>query len=105
MATARTHVHRNARTLERLVRSTLGGTALAIVATGSLVAQKPGPVNLKDFDAYVAKAMKDWKVPGMAIAIVRNDSIVLAKGYGVRKLGEATPRRATPEDHSLRQLS
>jgi|RhiMetdeSRZDD1v2_1073273.scaffolds.fasta_scaffold44283_2 CubicO group peptidase (beta-lactamase class C family) len=92
MTTARTQVRRNARTLERLVRSTLGGTALAIVATGSLVAQKTSaPVNLKDFDAYVAKAMKDWKVPGMAIAIVRNDSIVLAKGYGVRKLGEATP--------------
>ena len=55
-------------------------------------AQKPGaPAAIRDFDAYVAKAMKDWKVPGMAIAIVRNDSVVFAKGYGVRTLGDPTP--------------
>lgn len=65
---------------------------LAVLATAGVAsAQKPSPVNIKDFDAYAAKAMNDWKVPGMAIAIVRNDSVVFAKGYGVRKLGEATP--------------
>src|SRR6185295_3986127 len=45
----------------------------------------------KDFDDYVNKALKDWDVPGLAIAIVKNDKIVFAKGYGVRKLGDATP--------------
>jgi CubicO group peptidase (beta-lactamase class C family) len=45
----------------------------------------------KDFDEYVNKALKDWDVPGLAIAIVKNDQIVFAKGYGVRKLGVATP--------------
>jgi CubicO group peptidase (beta-lactamase class C family) len=65
---------------------------LAVLTTAGVAsAQKPLPVNIKDFDAYAAKAMNDWKVPGMAIAIVRNDSVVFAKGYGVRKLGEATP--------------
>lgn len=42
----------------------------------------------KDFDDYVNKALKDWNVPGLAIAIVKNDQIVFTKGYGVRKLGD-----------------
>ncbi len=46
---------------------------------------------LNGFDEYVNQALKDWEVPGIAIAIVKNDKIVLAKGYGVRKIGEATP--------------
>jgi len=45
----------------------------------------------KDFDEYVNKALKDWEVPGLAIAIVKNDQVVFAKGYGVRKLGDPTP--------------
>ena len=45
----------------------------------------------KDFDDYVNKSLKDWEVPGLALAIIKNDKIVFAKGYGVRKLGDATP--------------
>ncbi|WP_210488453.1 serine hydrolase [Rufibacter aurantiacus] len=40
--------------------------------------------DLQKLDAYYQKALKDWNVPGMAIAIVKNDSVVFAKGYGVR---------------------
>ena len=43
---------------------------------------------LNGFDDYVNKALRDWEVPGLAIAIVKDDRIVLAKGYGVRKLGD-----------------
>ena len=44
-----------------------------------------------DLDNYVARAMKTFDVPGMALAIVKDGKVVVAKGYGVRKLGEATP--------------
>ena len=44
---------------------------------------------------YILKAMREWDTPGLAIAIVKNDSIIFAKGYGVRKLGEKTP--VTPQ--------
>jgi CubicO group peptidase (beta-lactamase class C family) len=44
-----------------------------------------------DLDAYVARDMKTFDVPGIAIAIVKDGKVVLAKGYGVRKLGDATP--------------
>jgi CubicO group peptidase (beta-lactamase class C family) len=41
------------------------------------------------FDAYVAQSARDWRVPGMAIAVVHGDSLVFARGYGLRKVGAA----------------
>lgn len=46
-------------------------------------AQTKAPVDLQQLDKYYQQALQDWDVPGMAIAIVRNDSVVFAKGYGV----------------------
>ena len=50
-------------------------------------AQQP----LKDFDAYVARAVRDWRVPGLAITVVKDDSVAFLKGYGVRELGKPDP--------------
>ena len=44
-----------------------------------------------DFDAYVQATMKEFDVPGIAVAVVKDGKILLAKGYGVRKGGEKTP--------------
>ena len=46
------------------------------------------PAAVARFDADVAKAVKVWKSPGLAIAVVRNDTVLLAKGYGVREIGK-----------------
>jgi CubicO group peptidase (beta-lactamase class C family) len=54
----------------------------------SLVAQSMPPA---DLDTYVGNSMKAFDVPGMAVAIVKDGKVVVAKGYGVRKLGDATP--------------
>jgi CubicO group peptidase (beta-lactamase class C family) len=43
-----------------------------------------------DLDSYVASSMKTFDVPGMAVAIVKDGKVLLAKGYGVRKLGDPT---------------
>ncbi|MCB1023622.1 MAG: serine hydrolase, partial [Acidobacteria bacterium] len=43
---------------------------------------------LQGMDEYVNKAMKEWEVPGLAIAVVKDDKVVFAKGYGVRELGK-----------------
>src|SRR5687768_1377553 len=40
------------------------------------------------FDAYVNAALAAWKVPGASVAIIRNDSLIYAKGYGVREVGK-----------------
>jgi CubicO group peptidase (beta-lactamase class C family) len=43
---------------------------------------------LREIDEYAAKAGRDWRVPGFAVAIVKDDKVVFAKGYGVRELGK-----------------
>jgi CubicO group peptidase (beta-lactamase class C family) len=37
-------------------------------------------------DIYIEREMKRWQVPGLAIAIVKDGKIVLAKGYGVKSI-------------------
>jgi len=39
--------------------------------------------SIQKLDSIYQKALNDWNVPGMAIAIVSNDSVWLSKGYGV----------------------
>ncbi|MGE0555645.1 MAG: serine hydrolase [Gemmatimonadales bacterium] len=64
--------------------------ALALVSASVAGAQRPKDP-LAGLDRYVEKALADWGVPGAAVAIVRGDSVILAKGYGVRRLGESAP--------------
>jgi CubicO group peptidase (beta-lactamase class C family) len=51
-------------------------------------AQTPPPA---DLDAYVARVLKTFDVPGLSVAIVKDGKTVFVKGYGVRKLGESAP--------------
>src|SRR5216110_3796445 len=46
---------------------------------------------LAGLDSYGSKAMTDWRVPGLAIVVVKDDSVLLLKGYGVRELGKPDP--------------
>jgi CubicO group peptidase (beta-lactamase class C family) len=65
--------------------------AIALIAS-PLAGQRPAaPALPRDLDAYVARVMKDFEVPGLALAIVKDGRVLLAKGYGVRKLGDPAP--------------
>jgi CubicO group peptidase (beta-lactamase class C family) len=44
-----------------------------------------------DLDAYVARVMQTFDVPGLSVSIVKDGKVVMAKGYGVRRLGEPAP--------------
>lgn len=48
-------------------------------------------VDLKALDAYFEKARQDWGVPGLAVAIVKDDSVVFSKGFGTRTIGKQEP--------------
>ncbi|HUH27081.1 serine hydrolase [Gelidibacter sp.] len=50
----------------------------------SLVAQESLPENL---DAWIESGRKDWKIPGMAVGIVKDGEVVYAKGFGEKRLG------------------
>lgn len=42
---------------------------------------------LADIDTMAEKELKDWDVPGIAVAIVKDGKVVLARGYGVKEAG------------------
>lgn len=42
-------------------------------------------------DSCVRACMAAWQVPGAAVAIVKDDSLVACKGYGVCRVGEKKP--------------
>ncbi len=44
-----------------------------------------------DLDATVARVMDAFEVPGIGLAIVKDGQVVIAKGFGVRRLGEPAP--------------
>ncbi len=52
---------------------------------------------LQSLDAYIEQAMRDWAVPGLALAVVKDDAVVYARGYGVRELDKNQP----VDEHTL----
>lgn len=54
--------------------------ALLIQPFQSIGQKKDNP--LKGFDSFVESTMKDWNVPALGIAIVKDGEILLTKGYG-----------------------
>jgi CubicO group peptidase (beta-lactamase class C family) len=68
------------------LRTVLLVAAVAPIGASSATAQQREP--WAGYDAYVTAAIATWKAPGAAIAIVRNDSVIYAKGYGVREVGK-----------------
>lgn len=46
---------------------------------------------LADLDSYIEAAMRDWKTPGLSLAVVKDGKVVIAKGYGIRRLGGNDP--------------
>ena len=58
--------------------------AIWIFLNAGVIAQ----ADLRKLDAYYAKALDEWEVPGMSIAIVKDGKIFFSKGYGVKEKGK-----------------
>jgi CubicO group peptidase (beta-lactamase class C family) len=43
------------------------------------------------FDAYCAKVLETFRVPGMAVTVVKDGKVLLAKGYGTKRIGKMDP--------------
>lgn len=77
----------------RHLRAVALASCVLVVPAAAQQAPAPPP----DLDRFVAQVMKQFSVPGIGLAIVKDGRVVVAKGYGVRKMGEAAPVDA----HSL----
>jgi CubicO group peptidase (beta-lactamase class C family) len=58
-------------------------------ATLSAQARPPRERFPTELDRYIGTVLRQWRIPGLAIAVVRNDSVLVARGYGVRELGKS----------------
>jgi CubicO group peptidase (beta-lactamase class C family) len=79
----------NTRITANVKKVTLGLTAALLIAGAPLQAQTgAAPWSIAKVDSALRRAREAWGIPGMAVAIVRHDSVLLARGYGVRELGK-----------------
>ena len=69
--------------------------ALLTLIAGPVQAQRPGSNPITGLDGYIQDALTKFKGVGLAIAVVQNDSIVYAKGFGAKTLGKPDP--VTPQ--------
>jgi CubicO group peptidase (beta-lactamase class C family) len=73
--------------MRRLARP-LVTVLLGLLAAPPAWAKPPRTPPLAALDAYVGRAMREFGVPGMAVAVVKDGEVLLARGYGVRRAGE-----------------
>jgi len=46
---------------------------------------------LEGLDEFMAEVLATWKAPGIALAVVKDDSVVFASGYGTRDIRTGNP--------------
>jgi CubicO group peptidase (beta-lactamase class C family) len=68
------------------MRNPIAFTGALLFVLGSAEAEPPK--TLADLDAYVAKGVADWRIPGLAVAVIKDGELVFARGYGVRELSK-----------------
>jgi len=73
---------------------------LALGLSPAFAATKaPKPADLKGFSEFVVQTMAAWKVPGMAVAIVKDGQVIFAEGFGFRDIEQGlkvTPHTIFP---------
>jgi len=70
--------------------STLASPYVAITAHGDTTT-----ATVNGIDEFITSVMDEWKVPGLAIAVVQDGEVILSKGYGYRSVDEELP--VTPQ--------
>lgn len=64
----------------------------ALLALSGFIASAPARAQsnspFRELDGYISQAVKDWRIPGLAIAVVQNGVVAYARGFGVLELGK-----------------
>jgi CubicO group peptidase (beta-lactamase class C family) len=75
----------------RLIARALFVVALLGLASAALAQDDRVKQRMDGFDGYMEKILKDWNAPGIGVAVVSEDRLVFAKGYGYRDYGKKLP--------------
>ena len=73
----------------KLLRYTTFVSLSATLLVSAHFAAAAGNDPVAELDAFITRALKEYKVPGAAVAVVRDGKVVLVKGYGVRDVTKA----------------
>ncbi|AFK03028.1 beta-lactamase [Emticicia oligotrophica DSM 17448] len=57
-----------------------------IIASSSIFSSQAQAITSPEIDALVERTLKTFDVPGIAVAVIKDDKVIHAKGYGVRSL-------------------
>jgi CubicO group peptidase (beta-lactamase class C family) len=63
---------------------------LLVLLARAVAVHAQDPV-VRDLDGWITRALAEWKTPGLTLAIVRHDSVLMAKGFGVKEAGKSDP--------------
>lgn len=65
-------------------------TVLICGAAKNTYSQTPSFIT-DSLDSYIQQGLKDWNLPGLAIAIIKDGKVVVMKGYGVKNITTKEP--------------
>jgi len=71
--------------MQPIVYALIAICSVAVAANAQVTTAAVSPP--ADLDRFVTDVMKEFKVPGMALAVVKDGKMIVARGYGVRALG------------------
>ncbi|MDD1682269.1 MAG: beta-lactamase family protein, partial [Methanoregula sp.] len=64
----------------------LAGLIFCAGCTGTTGPTQPQTQNLEGLDDFISQKMAEYEVPGAVVGIVKNDTVVYLKGFGVREI-------------------
>ena len=82
------------RPVAMLVGLCLTLSLLPCLARAQMAPPITAPLDVAAVDAVVARTLKALNVPGIAVAVVKDGQVVLAKGYGVSSLANKYSRKS-----------
>ena len=59
-----------------------------LIVSGFGVSAQSAEAITQKLDEYFKNERKEWSIPGMAVAVIKDGEVLLAKGYGFRKIEE-----------------
>lgn len=79
------------------MRKSFGFVFLLVFTLGVLrgLASAQNAGDLTSLDEFISSVMREWKVPGLAIAVVKDGKVIVSRGYGYRDMEKKLP--VTPQ--------